>query len=180
MSRHRIEGSRLYLRDVESSDVTDAYVRWMNDPEVTRFLESRFKEHTRESLLRFVNGLEEDSSNVLLAIVLREGDRHIGNIKLGPIDWKHKRGEIGLLIGERDTWGHGYASEAIDLVSRLAFEQLDLYKVYAGCYSNNTGSLKAFLNAGFEREGVRPRHFLSDDRWVDHVLLGRFRVVSEA
>lgn len=170
-----LSGGPLYLREVRLEDVNENYYRWMNDPDVTRFLESRFYPHSLESLRQFVTGKQGDRNNVFLAIVLHDGDRHIGNIKLGPIDWIHRLGEIGILIGEKDCWGKGYASQAICLLADYAFNRLDLYKLTAGCYGNNEGSTRAFEKAGFVREGVRKEHFFCDGTRVDLILLGRVR-----
>jgi RimJ/RimL family protein N-acetyltransferase len=109
-------GDRIYLREVRPFDVNDAYYRWMNDPEVTRFLESRMFPNPIETLRDYVAAKLGDRNNVFLAIVTKEGGRHIGNIKLGPVDWVHRLGDIGLMIGEREYWGKGYATEAIRLV----------------------------------------------------------------
>ena len=168
-----LEGERLYLRGVTPEDVTDAYVRWMNDPEVTRYLESRFFPHSKEGIRSFVESLQGDRDNAFFAIVLKEGDRHIGNIKLGPINWLHRLGEIGLMIGEKDTWGKGYAAEAIRLISDYAFRHLNLHKVTAGCYGSNQGSARAFERAGFKVEGLRPQHFFCEGEYVDFILLGK-------
>jgi ribosomal-protein-alanine N-acetyltransferase len=170
-----VSGRRLYLREVRLEDVNENYYRWMNDPEVTRFLESRFFPNSLESLRQYVIGKQGDRNNVFLAIVLHEGDRHIGNIKLGPIDWIHRLGEVGILIGAKDCWGNGYATEAIRLLSDYAFNRLDLYKLTAGCYGNNEGSTRAFEKAGFVREGVRKEHFFCDGVRVDLILLGQVR-----
>lgn len=168
-----LEGERLYLRGVTSEDVTDAYLRWMNDPEVTRYLESRFFPQTKEGIRSFVESLQGDRDNAFFAIVLKEGDRHIGNIKLGPINWLHRLGEIGLMIGEKDTWGKGYAAEAIRLITDYAFRHLNLHKVTAGCYGSNQGSARAFERAGFTVEGLRPQHFFCEGEYVDFILLGK-------
>lgn len=166
---------RLYLREVRISDVGDHYYAWMNTPEITRFLESRFYPHSIEQLREYVEIQAEDPDIVFLAIVLSEGDRHIGNLKLGPVDWIHRRAEIGILIGEEDCWGQGYASEAIALAADYAFRRLNLHKLTAGCYETNHGSVKAFEKAGFKREGVRSQHYFADGAYVDAVLLGRIR-----
>src|SRR6266852_1547707 len=170
-----LSSRRLYLREVRLEDVNADYYRWMSDPEVTRFLESRFFPNSMESLRQFVTSKQGDRNNVFLAIVLNEQDRHIGNIKLGPIDWIHRLGEIGILIGEKDCWGKGYATEAISLLADYAFNRLDLHKLTAGCYGNNEGSTRAFEKAGFVREGARKEHFFSDGGRVDLILLGRVR-----
>ena len=47
----------------------------------------------------------------------RDG-RHIGNIKIGPVHSYHRRARIGLLIGEKEFWNRGYATEAIKLAAR--------------------------------------------------------------
>lgn len=162
----------MYLRDVRVDDVNATYRRWMNSPDIVQFLESRFHQHSIESLREYVSARIMDRDNVFLAIVLKDGDRHIGNIKLGPINWIHRFADIGILIGEKDCWGKGYAAEAIKLLSGYAFDVLNLHKLTAGCYDLNQGSLKAFQKVGFEIEGVRRQQFYSGDRYVDHILLG--------
>ena len=172
---HFLEGERLYLREVRPSDVSESYYRWMNDPEVTRHLESRFYPNSLEALREYVAGKTGDRDNVFLAIVLKEGDRHIGNIKLGPINWIHRFADVGLLLGEKDCWGKGYATEAIRLVVDYAFSKLNLHKLTAGCYDLNQGSIKAFQKAGFVVEGVRKQHYFCDAAYIDAVLLGMLR-----
>jgi ribosomal-protein-alanine N-acetyltransferase len=167
--------TRLYLRPLQISDATAEYCRWMNDPHVTQFLESRFRSFTIESLQAYVADIERDPSNVLLAIVEREGDRHVGNIKIGPIDRHHDVAEVGLIIGARDRWGMGYATEAITLATRYAFDVLRLRRLTAGAYSNNIGSVRAFERAGYSREGRGRRHYRSGDIYVDRVYLGVLR-----
>ena len=61
--------------------------------------------------------------------------------------------EVGIMIGDRDSWGKGYASEAIKALSSYAFESLNLKKLTAGMYKENLGSQKAFLRSGFSVEG---------------------------
>ena len=167
-----IEGASIYLRDVRDTDVNETYRGWMNDPEVNQYLESRFSPATLESIGDFVRTHIADRNHVFLAIVLRDGDRHVGNIKLGPINWIHRFGDIGLMIGAKDCWGRGIAAEAISLLVEHAFSTLNLHKVTAGAYSTNRGSIRAFEKVGFEIEGVRKAHFLTDQGYCDHVLMG--------
>lgn len=170
-----IEGERIYLREVRVSDVDAGYHRWMNDPEVTKYLETRFSPNSKESLRSFVESKAGDRDNLFLAIVLKGQDRHVGNIKLGPINWIHRSGDIGIIVGEKDCWGKGIASEAIALLSRYAFDVLNLSKLTAGCYDGNVGSMKAFQRAGFVVEGVRKSQYHCDGARVDAVMLGKVR-----
>lgn len=177
--RRFVEGERIYLREVRLSDVNENYYRWMNDPEVTQYLESRFHPNSLEGLRDYVAGKVQDRDNVFLAIVLKDGDRHVGNIKIGPINWIHRFADIGILIGEKECWGKGYAAEAIRLVVDYAFRVLNLRKLTASCYEVNHGSVKAFEKVGFVIEGVRKQHFYCDGTYTDGVLLGLLRSEEE-
>ena len=172
-------GNRLYLREVRPSDVNENYYRWMNDPEVTQYLESRFTPNSMESLLEYVKGFQGNKDNIFLAIALKENQKHIGNIKMGPINWFHRFADIGIMIGEKDYWGKGYALEAITLLAEHAFRNLDLHKLTAGCYEQNQGAQKAFQKAGFVIEGVIKKHCFFNGKYVDAILLGQINPVEK-
>jgi [ribosomal protein S5]-alanine N-acetyltransferase len=166
-------GEHVGLRALTSADVGERYLSWMNDREVTQFLESRFVRHTIDSLHEYVDEMSARSDVLVLAIVELRDDRHVGNVKIGPVDVRHRTADLGLLIGEKDRWGKGYATEAIRLATRCAFEQLDVRKLTASCYSSNVGSVNAFRRAGWRYEGARPQQFLADDgSSQDQILFG--------
>lgn len=169
---HFIEGERIYLREVRLSDVNENYYRWMNDPETTQYLESRFYPNSLESIRDFVESNSAGGGTALFAVVLKDGDRHIGNIKIGPVNWIHRLADVGLLIGEKDCWGKGYATEAIRLVTEYGFKTLNLHKITASCYGGNAGSAKAFVKVGYLEEGVRRSHSFSGGKYEDVILLG--------
>ncbi len=173
--RPLLAGKRISLRPIQTADVTEAYCRWMNDQEVTQYLECRFVQHTRASLEDYVTQITRNPDYLFLAIILKAGDRHIGNIKLGPINWAHRTADLGFLIGEKSAWGQGYATEAIRLVTEYAFRELGLHKVTAGCYATNIGSAKALRKAQFIQEGLRPQQYACNGPYVDEVLFGLVR-----
>ena len=169
---HRIDGDRIYLRDVRTSDASPRYVGWLADPDVNRFLETRFQQHSQADIVRYIETMTKAADAVFLAIIRRADDLHVGNLRLGEIDPYHKTATLALFIGEKAVWGQGYGSEAIALAGRYAFDTLGLRKLTARCYANNIGSLKAFLKAGWNREGMQVRQFVSDGELVDGIWLG--------
>ena len=167
-----LKTERLILRPLGAEDVSARYVAWLNDPAVNRFLETRHQAQTMESVRAFVDRVQARDDEHLFAICLRPENRHIGNIKVGPVKPNHRLADISLFIGERDCWGRGYATEAIARVSRFAFEELGLLKLSASFYEQNQGSLKAFLKAGYRQEGLRRKHYLLDGEPSDIIETG--------
>jgi [ribosomal protein S5]-alanine N-acetyltransferase len=145
----------------------------MNDPEIIQYLESRFHPQSLERIREFVETQNKNDDVIFFSIILKQGDQHIGNIKLGPINRIHRFGDIGIVIGDKSCWGQGYATEAIGLVVDYGFQILNLNKLTAGCYSNNSGSLKAFQKNGFEIEGVRKQQYFCNNEYVDDIILGK-------
>jgi len=168
---------RLFLLTPEA--VSDDYVAWLADPQVNRYLESRFRPQPRAGVEQFVADMLAGEANLLLGIHSRALDGHVGNIKLGPIDRHHGLGEIGIMIGDRAAWGRGVGSAAIRALEAIARNTLGLRKLTAGCYASNLGSKLAFEKAGFVVEGHRKAHYLLDGRPEDGILLGKIIAESE-
>jgi RimJ/RimL family protein N-acetyltransferase len=162
----RLAGKRISLRPVMPGDVTDDYVAWMNDPEVNRFMETRFRPQTRQDVAAFVHNMIENEEVYFLAITLNDNGRHVGNIKLA-LKAGHGTGEISLFIGDKSHWGKGIGTEAIALVRDFGLYELGLVKLNAGCYADNLGSVRAFEKCGFQCEAVLKSEYVSGSRRVD-------------
>lgn len=173
-----LRGPRLTLRSLGRSDAGPPYLSWMDDPRVTQYLEARHRRHDRASLEAFIEGANADPATLLLGIVLSAEARHIGNIKLG-IDASHRRGDIGILIGDPSVWGRGHAREAIGLLAEHAFERLGLHKLTAGFYDANVASVKAFAAAGFVEEARMRSHWRVAGGWQDGLMMARFAAGAE-
>lgn len=168
----KLNGSSIYLRPIELADVSQKYVDWLNDPDVNQFLETRYTQQTLESVEQFVNSRLNHPDEILLAICANANHEHIGNIKLGPICRIHKRAQVSLFIGDKSYWHQGLASEAVALVTKYGFEQQGLNYIFAGAYSLNIGSIKAFERCNYRHHGLLKEYYLVDGQPVDLVYLG--------
>ncbi len=164
---------RLVLKTLLPEHYSDEYLGWLHDPEVIRYLELRHGTHTPENVKEFARNMLVSPDNLQMGIFLKDGGRHIGNIKLGPVNWRYRRADIGLMIGDKPSWGKGYASEAIAGICEIGFEELGLQRIQAGAYASNKGSIKAFLKAGFSEEGVLKSYWLVDGQPEDEILVGK-------
>lgn len=150
-----IYSERLMFRALTPDDVSARYVEWLNDPEINRYLEVRFKPQTIATCKQFVESTNVDSANYLFGIFNKTNNSHIGNIKLWIFDKNHCSAELGVVIGEKEYWGKGYATEAIKSITQWGFSSTGLKRIEAGCYDSNMGSLRAFLKAGYTVEGFK-------------------------
>jgi ribosomal-protein-alanine N-acetyltransferase len=166
----------LILRSLEAGHAHGPYASWMRDPEVTRFLELRFAPPDEAALEDFIAKMNGSDDSLLLGLFLRaQPQRHIGNIKLGPLDKRHKAAAIGIAIGAKDCWGRGFATQAVAAMSAYAFDALGLDRLEAGFYADNETSQRAFKGAGFVEEGRRRGARLLDGVRTDEILMGRLR-----
>ena len=140
-----IEGERIYLVTMTKWDATERYLGWLHDPEITQYLEVRHNPPASLQELRAY--IESKPGRLFMAIILKDGGLHIGNIKLGY------RADVGILIGEKDEWGKGYGTEAIRLLAQYAFAELDIPRLWAGINIYNIASWQAFAKAGWILDG---------------------------
>ena len=165
-----LESDTFYLRNISLDDCNENYLSWMNDYEVNKYLESRFTNHSIDSLKDFVNSMNNSESNVLFAIIDKSSDKHIRNIKLGNIHPIHKYADIGLIIGDKNYWGKGIATKSINLVSEYAFNNLNLRKVLAGVYEENIGSIRAFEKCGFKKAYIKKDTYFFEGNYIDAIV----------
>lgn len=187
---HFLESDRLYLKGIELSDLKQRYVDWMNDPEISQYMETWHFPHTRENIAKYITNHSDDRNEPFFGIFLKEARQdelvwdgynyaplsHIGNCKLGPINWVHRYADVSLFIGEKKLRGTGYATEVIQLLSDYAFKRLGLHKLKAGIYSNNVASISAFKKAGFQFEGELRDHVWFNGEWINVMLFGKLNV----
>lgn len=171
-----IVGDTLELRQLDSTNASSSYLSWLSNPDVNRYLEVRFAPpESVQGLNQYMESMKYSPKELLLGIFLSKNQLHIGNIKLGPVNWIHGTAEIGLVIGDQSQWGKGYATIAIQMLSDYAFDTLNLHKLMAGCYSLNIGSIRSFIKAGFIQEGLRVDRWQTEGARCDEVLLSMIK-----
>ncbi len=167
-----LHSDRLELRPLNLSFCTQKYVDWMNDPEVYKYLETR-GDYTIEKLRDYLADAEE--KNILFwGIVIRESDKHIGNIKIDPINHIHGLGEYGIMMGEKSEWGKGYAFEASRLVIDYCCETLNIRKLNLGVVEENVSAVNLYKKLGFIIEGLHRNHLVYNSQYHNSLRMALF------
>lgn len=168
----RSRDGALFLRPFEESDITERYLSWFRDDIATRYLEAR--NISAEDALGYLRSGKLERSRFTYAICAGDTGLHIGNVKIGDIDWKSSLSDLVTVIGDRDYWGKGIATSAIRTAIDIGFERHELRKFSAWIYSKNIGSLKAYTRAGFVVEAVLHGQRLGPDGVNDLIAVSCF------
>jgi RimJ/RimL family protein N-acetyltransferase len=162
-------GETVYLRPFGKSDLS--YIqKWSNDSEL-RKLTGEVAPMSNAEAEKFYKELRADKDRLWFVIVLKKGNRVIGEAGLLRIfkPWRHT--DMSIIIGEKDTWGKGYGTEAGRLLLYYAFERLGLHRVSVGVVGFNERALRFWQGLGFKREGVERDGYFSDNEFSDFVMM---------
>jgi RimJ/RimL family protein N-acetyltransferase len=172
-----IQGKRVRLRAVEPSDLPD-YHRWLNDPEVIRYLKiyAPFSMADEEAWYAEVR---EDPNQMVFAIEIETGQL-IGNLALMDLNWKDRRAELGIVIGDKSHWGKGYAQDAIQTLLAFAFGQMNLNRVYLRVFADHAPAINAYRKCGFIEEGRLREEMYVDGAYHDMLMMGILKREFEA
>lgn len=167
-----LQSKRLILKALSQEHFSVEYVKWMNDPEVFNYLETGGN-YTLKELKSYISEIHK--KNILFwAIHIKETGKHIGNIKIDPINTRRSTGEYGIMMGDRSEWGKGYAKEASILVINFCFNNLNLRKITLGVISDNEKAVKLYRNLGFEIEGVYKKFGFYCTKYCDCLRMAIF------
>jgi ribosomal-protein-alanine N-acetyltransferase len=161
-----LESHRLIYRPLSSAYCTKEYLQWLNDKEVTRYLEI-FEPYSEAQLKDYLSVVDKNDRLLFWAIHIRANNKHIGNIKIDPINRYHGYGEYGIMMGDQTEWGKGYAAEASKTIMEYCFSEEGLRKITLGVVADNMPAVNLYKKLGFETEGVYKKHGLYDGLYRD-------------
>jgi len=167
-SKIKLSGKNYYLQTLTKEDVSEEYVNWLNDPEITEFLEIKYQTWSKEDTENYVHNAEKSSNQYLFGIY--KENQHIGNINIHNINKHTGTYNYGVLIGNKDYWGKGATQEACALMFDFAFKKLQLRKFFGGTYSNQIASRIVLKSLGCKEEGRFTEHSFHKGKLIDQII----------
>lgn len=165
-SKKVIRGERIYLRPLTEGDVSLAYLDWMNSKKIQAYTRRRGTKTTAKELKSFIRAGKK-TTDAHFAILVAEGDHHIGNIFLNSVNRLNGTADLTVMVGDVREQGKGYAGEAIRLLSTYAFGPLKLRRLSAGSPNPRFNALMKKL--GWKQEGVEREAFRFGKGYIDIV-----------
>ena len=146
-----------------------AFQSWYSDPEVARLTRYQSGPLSADEIKRFFYGRIMGSDFLAMAIHVRESDRLVGTCAFSQLDGDNGSTLFHITIGERDAWGHGYGSEATELMVAHAFTRLALHRVALTVFEFNVRAIRTYEKCGFAVEGRARGAIFRDGRFWDEI-----------
>lgn len=174
------QGERVRLTAFTKSDAA-VMARWNDDAGFQRLLDAMHaRPHSAEEIEKRIEEWPKDERSVRFAVRARADDALIGYVALEDALWSHGVAWLSIGIGDREQWGKGYGREAMALILRYGFHELNLHRVQLTVFQYNERAVALYEKLGFRREGVYREFMQRDGKRFDMYLYGLLRREWEA
>jgi len=164
-----LTGRRVYLKPFCRDDLP--YIqKWSNDAELRKLI-GEIAPMSRAETEKYYKELLADKDRMWFVIVLKKGDRVIGEGGLLRMFRPWRNTDMTIIIGERDAWGKGYGTEAGHLLLDYAFRRLGFHRISVGVVGFNKRALKFWESLGFKKEGIERDEYYYDNEYSDGVMM---------
>ena len=146
----RIEGDRVILEPFSSKFVSEDYLNWMKDKDTVRYIRKANKNISFNNLHEFTNKMINSEVDFFFAILIKINNLHIGNVRLGPIDFNLSKSKFGILIGNNDYRSKGIGTEVMHLINDFCFNYLKLKQISFQVVKKYTAAMNLYKKCGFK------------------------------
>ena len=173
------EGRLVRLGPLDHENDPPVVARWTNDPLFRSVLVDVARPLSVEAVRRLLDKVEkqmEETKNLFhFTLRLKADNRLVGLARIFWIDFHNGTGVLNLGIGELADRRHGYGSDALDLLLRFGFNDLNLHRLSTWTSSDNLPFIHLAEKAGFEIEARRRESVFHNGSYWDMINLGLLR-----
>lgn len=168
-----VDDGDISLRQLNRKDVFGPWWEWFNDKEVTKFMNKGHQKNSPQMQLKFYEKMEHSNSDCVLGIFYNKDNKHIGTTAIHDIrnDLGTRKGNFGIVIGEKYFWGKGIGTKAWKMMVDYAFMKLNLDIVETLIFDSNKASLKVAKKLGFEKKEIKSNDLIKDGETIDRIFL---------
>ncbi len=157
MSETIFTGELTRLVGVEPDKAGELAAQWARDSEFVQLYHSNqaVPRNAKQVQERLRNEMEKARPGNFYFLIQRlDSDQIIGEVGLWGALTPHQNAWLAVGIGERELWGKGYGSDAVRIILRYGFQELNLHRINLNVFSYNTRAIRAYEKLGFVHEGT--------------------------
>jgi RimJ/RimL family protein N-acetyltransferase len=147
------KGEQVQLVAPDPEKHLDIVKSWEHDTEFTRLLSLSPVRLTGKAKWKEEMETIPEPYSFDWTIVTRADGRVIGFISLFRVLLVHRNCTVGIGIGDRADWSKGYGSDAMRIVLRFAFQELNMHRVSLDVVASNARAMRSYEKCGFVTEG---------------------------
>jgi RimJ/RimL family protein N-acetyltransferase len=151
-----------------------SYHRWLNDPEVTQYIEVRYPISLEQERKFVASTSSADYDAARFAIETLDGE-HIGSCALRGSSPEDRSADLGITIGDKNFWNGGYGTEAMRLLCQFGFEHMNLHRIELHVFADNPRAQRVYEKVGFQVEGRLRDADYRYGHYRDIVVMGLLR-----
>jgi RimJ/RimL family protein N-acetyltransferase len=172
-----LKGKLVRLAAVDPEEVSKLFAVWNRDSEYKRLLDADPPRlHSAKAIKEWMEKhLEEEQDTYWFTIRSLADGRLLGDVDLSVINWGSRDSFVGIGIGERSFWGQGFGTDAMNLILRYAFTELNLRRVTLTVFEFNGRAIRSYEKAGFRLEGRERQVMQREGRRWDIFYMGVLR-----
>ena len=171
------EGRDIRFGPIDHEKDPEIESKWTHNSEFMRMMEVNPARPMSAAMIKkqyekLEKQIDEDKNFYYFAIRAKEDDRLIGKAMIQWIEWTNGNGWIQLGIGSAEDRRKGYGSQALSMLLRFAFAELNLFRVSARVPEYNDPAIALFRKFGFAEEVRRRQAINRDGRRWDLLVFG--------
>jgi RimJ/RimL family protein N-acetyltransferase len=173
MGSSEFSGKFIRLTPVDLEKDSESNAIWQLDSEFLRLMDSIVAfPFTAKQIKEWYEKVYSDRYE----FTIRKLDSHepIGFVELGGINWSARNAWAGIGIGKRENWGQGIGTEAMQLMLKFGFKELNLRRISLGVFEYNLRARHSYEKIGFKVEGRQREIVLRDGKRSDMIVMGIF------
>jgi len=164
-----INGERVRLRAIQRKD-SDKILEWVNNPELRKLTGGTYPVSDIEHEIWFKDKALE-KKNKLFGIEKKDNEVLIGIVGFNNTDFINRSAEVYIYLGEPLCWGKGMGTEALQLMIKFAFDELNLHRLSLIVFSYNSRAIKSYEKVGFIKEGILRDSIYKSGKYYDKVIM---------
>ncbi|GEM_PF-202874 len=169
-----LRGEKVYLSPISADDI-DLIYNLCSETDDVYFASIAAAAPTSYHSIKRLSQKENDyiffHEGMTFGIKKNDGNI-VGTINANFIDNRNRNLMLGLTIYSTSDRGNGYGSEAIKLFTDFAFLEMNMHRVYLGCFSFNDRAFNLYKHIGFKPEGINRSFIYRNGNYYDEYVLG--------
>ncbi|UCG68553.1 MAG: GNAT family N-acetyltransferase [Thermoplasmata archaeon] len=163
-----LETNRLILRPLKDQDSESIYKN-VKEYDIAKWTISIPHPYPKEGAMSFIQQSKKHMQSGLayhFAILSKDNSELMGVMSLIGVNMRHKNAELGYWVGKYH-WNKGIATEAASRMLEFGFQDLNLQRISARCFHDNTPSIRVIEKIGMKYEGKFRKEILKENKFID-------------